>query len=80
MMKDPSRLVDYMEQQVRELGFIFKLVGAPGLGEMVCIVDPKDVETVFRTGDANNYPMRFSITEWKVAREELKKPIGLVLE
>lgn len=31
MMKDPSRLVDYMEQQVRELGFIFKLVGAPGL-------------------------------------------------
>ena len=50
VLKDSSNLVGNMEKNFRELGRIFKLTGVPGLSTMVCVVDPEDVEKVFRVG------------------------------
>ncbi len=79
MLKDPTRVAEFMREQGDELGSIFRIAGVPGLPEMVCIFDPKDVETAFRVGDSA-YPRRFPIKEWTEARKELKHPTGLFLE
>lgn len=78
MLRDLSNASNYMKKTARELGHIFKLVGAPGLPPMVCVVDPKDVETVFRVGDAG-YPERFLIEVWRDARKEINAPIGMFM-
>ena len=79
LITKPSQLVDYLEKSCRELGFIFKLAGTPGLPESVCVVDPKDVETVYRNGDMH-YPQRQEIPDFKRALKELDKPIGLFFQ
>ena len=78
-LKDPTQVGRYMQEQGDLLGPIYRLAGLPGFPEMVCLIDPKDVETVFRVGD-NAYPQRFPFPEWVEARKELKMPIGLFLE
>ena len=78
VLKDSSNLVGNMEKNFRELGRIFKLTGVPGLSTMVCVVDPEDVEKVFRVGD-KGYPERYSIWEWKEARKEANAPFGMFL-
>ena len=72
-------MADFMEWTTKELGHIFRLPGLPGMPEFVCVVDPADVETVYRTGDTD-YPMRFVITEWVRARKEQNQPFGMFLE
>ena len=79
IMKKPYGLVDYLEKQVRTHGKIFRDKGGPGVPEVVYIVDPKDVELVYRAGDSG-YPMRFPMTAWSQARDELKLPYGMFLE
>ena len=79
MLKNPSQMADYMERTTKELGHIFKLPGLPAMPEFVCVVDPADVETVFRTGDTD-YPMRFPFQDWVRARKELNQPSGMFLE
>ena len=79
LMRDPKFLVDYLEKQVRTYGNIFRDKGGPGLPELLFIIDPKDVELVYRAGD-RGYPMRFPITEWNQSRDELKLPYGMFLE
>ena len=79
ILRNPSLLADYMERSAKELGHIFRLVGLPGLTELVCVVDPVDVETAYRTGD-NDYPMRFSLPDLIKARKELNRDLGMFLE
>ena len=79
MMKDAYHFDKYFTQQRDELGSIFRVVGAPGFPEMLFVVDPKDIETVFRVGDIS-YPRRFPFTEWIQARQEKKWPLGIFLE
>ena len=79
MFKDPFKSSQYMVEQVRLLGPIFKVTGLPGCPEMVVTVSPQDVETVYRNGDTH-YPEKFSFREWKQALEELNRPLGLFLE
>ena len=79
LLKQPSQLADYMEKSARKLGPIFKLSGMPGLPEMLCVVDPKDVETVYRVGD-KDYPKRMEFPDIKRAFEELDQPIGLFFQ
>lgn len=79
LIRKPSQLVEYLEKSCRELGSIFKLAGTPGLPEMVCIVDPKDVETVYRSGDTH-YPQRQEFPDFKKALQELGLPIGLFFQ
>ena len=78
LLKDPKKMPEYMEKQTKLHGSIYRLTGAPGLSELVCVTDPRDAETVFRMGDIST-PMRFPFDEWKQARKELKKPMGLFL-
>lgn len=77
-LKHPTQIAQYIHEQATQLGPIYRLTGIPGLQEMVCLTDPKDVETVYRVGDGT-HPRRFPIPEWVDARNELKKPIGLFL-
>jgi len=78
MLREPYKAADYFERSFRELGFIFKVDGVPGLPEMVCLADPNDIEKVYRIGDAD-YPVRFQFADWIEARKELNKPIGMFL-
>ncbi len=78
IMKDPVHIARYMQEQSSKLGSIYRIAGLPGLQEMVCLSDPKDVETAFRVGDVT-HPRRFPIPEWVEARKELNMPIGLFL-
>ena len=78
-MKDPTQAAQFFRKLGDSLGPIVRLVGAPGLPEMVMVLDPKDTEAVFRAAD-NTYPQRFPIQEWIDARKELNQPIGLFLE
>ena len=79
VLRDPTRMADYMEEQVHKLGPIFRLTGAPGIPDMVCVVRPEDVETAFRVGDTH-YPQRFPFYEWKQALKELNRPSGVFLQ
>ena len=79
VMKDPSRLPEYTEKMVHEVGNIFKMTGVPGLPEMLFVIDPKDVEKVYRLGD-QEYPTRLPFNELKQVRDELKVPYGMFLE
>lgn len=78
-MKNPFKSNEYLEGQARKLGHIFRVTGAPGMPEMVCVLNPLDVETTYRVGDTD-YPQRFPFNEWKEARKELNKPRGMFLE
>lgn len=79
LIRDPKRLADNLEKRTKVLGKIFKEKGIPSLPEMVFILDPKDVEKVYRTGD-RGYPSRVTISEWIQVHAELKLPIGMFLE
>ena len=79
VMKDPFRITDYAEKTVHELGHIFRITGTPGIPSMVFVVDPKEIEKVYRLGD-QDYPKRFPFDMWKKVREDLKIPFGIFLE
>ena len=79
LLKDPVMVSDYMERQAQELGPIYKVVGTPGMPDMVCVVSPQDAEKAFRAGDLD-YPQRFPFHEWKQARKELNQPCGIFLK
>ena len=68
-----------MQEQAVKLGHLYKIVGTPGIPEMVVTVNPEDVEKVYRLGDTA-YPMRFPFEEWKQARKELGQPWGIFLQ
>ena len=78
LMKEPTQMARYLTEQGDKLGSIFCLVGIPGLPDSLCLLDPKDVETVFRAEDST-YPRRLPIPDWVKARKELNMPIGLFL-
>ena len=79
VVKNPLGLADHMEKRVKSYGKIYKEKGFPGLPELLFIVDPKDIEKVFRAGD-KEYPQRFQLPEWTQARDELHLPYGMFLE
>ena len=79
VMKDPYRVTDYVEKMVHELGHIFIITGTPGLPSVLTVVDPKDIEKVYRLGD-QDYPKRFPFDMWKQIREDRKVPYGIFLE
>ena len=79
LLKDPIKSSQYMVEQVRLLGPIFKVTGLPGRPEMIVTVNPQDVEAVYRYGDMH-FPERSPFREWKQALEELNRPPGLFLE
>ena len=79
LFKDPLKSSHYMAEQFQLLGPIFRMTGVPGRPEMVVVMDPQDVEAVYHHGDAD-YPERLIFEEWKMARMELDKPLGLFLE
>lgn len=79
LMKNPFRMYEYLQKQAKKLGHMFKLTGVPGLPEMVVVINPKDVEVVYRVGDSG-YPQRFPFYEWEEARKELKRSNGMFLE
>ena len=79
MIKDPLKSSEYISEQVRLLGPIFKITGLPRRPDMVVTVNPQDVETVYRYGD-KHYPERFPFDIWKQARVELNRSPGLFLE
>ena len=64
---------------MKTLGKIFRHKGTPGTPELLFIVDPKDVELVYRAAD-RGYPMRFPLTDWCQSKDELKLPYGMFLE
>lgn len=79
MLQNPASVDKYMIQQIQKLGYIFRITGVPGMPEMLCVSSPRDVEAAYRVGDIE-YPERFPFTEWKQARKELNRPLGLFLE
>jgi hypothetical protein len=79
MMKSPLKGHKYMQRQAQELGNIFRATGVPSMPELVCVMDPHDIETVYRAGDTG-YPERFPFYEWQEARKELNKPTGVFME
>ena len=79
VLKNPSKLIENIEDRVRSLGSVYIEKGIPGMPEFVVLVDPKDIETVYRAGD-KGYPKRFPLTIWTDTREELKLPYGIFLE
>ena len=76
VMRDPSRVADYLTKAARELGHIFRVVGIPSLPPMLCVLDPEDVATVFRVVD-KDYPQRFRFKVWERAWNELEIPLGM---
>lgn len=78
LIQNPFKVVDFFRKQTAELGPIFKFVGTPGLPPMVCVVDPKDVEAVFRAGDTG-YPERILIEVWRDSLKELNAPPGVFM-
>jgi len=79
VIKNPTSLVENMEERVRSLGNIYVEKGIPGLPAMVVLTDPKDIETVYRAGD-KGYPARFPMKIWVDSRDELKLPYGVFLQ
>ena len=79
LLRNPNKVYDYLQKQAQKLGYIFRLTGTPGLPEMVVVLNPKDVEAVFRVGDSD-YPQRLPLYEWEEARKELKRSTGMFLE
>ena len=79
MMKDPYHMVEHTIKIALQHGYIFKMSGPPSMPAFLFVIDPKDVEKVFRVVDAG-YPKRFPINEWMQVREELKIPFGMFLE
>lgn len=78
LIRRPFKIVDYFRRVAAELGPIFKVAGTPGLTSMVCVVHPKDVETVFRAGDTD-YPERILVEVWRDSLKELNAPSGMFL-
>ena len=79
VIKNPLGFADHMEKRVKSYGKIYKEKGLPGLPELLFIVDPKDIEKVYRAGD-KEYPQRFQFLEWMQSRDELHIPYGMVFE
>lgn len=77
LLWDSSDSANDLRAAVDELGCIFNLT-IPGMPQMVCVVDPKDIEAVFRAGD-NDHPERMQIKEWIRSRKETNSPLGLVM-
>ncbi len=78
-MKDSKKLVEYVSKQVEQYGTIFRDKPFPGFPELLYVVDPTDIEKVFRVGD-KGYPKRLPIKFWYHIRDELKLPYGLFFE
>ena len=78
LMRDPTKFADVLTRVASELGHIFRIVGVPGMPPMVCVLDPKDVEAVYRVGDSD-YPERLRFESWEKAREELGIPFPMFL-
>ena len=79
LLKDPTQMGKFIREQGNELGPIFRLTGVPGMPEMLCVLDTKDLEVVFRVGD-NSYPRRLRNPERVEIRKELNQPLGIFLE
>ena len=67
-----------MMKAATEVGHIFRPFRFPGTPEVVCVVDPEDVEAVFRVGDIG-YPERYQVEVWYQARKEMNAPIGMFM-
>ena len=77
LVRDSSNSANDLRVAVDELGSVFNL-SMPGFPPIVCVVDPKDIETVFRAGD-NDHPERMQVVEWIRSRRETNSPLGLVM-
>ena len=79
LMKNPFKMMEYLQEQNKSLGPVFRLTGTPGMPETVCAMNPEDVESVYRAGDTS-YPQGFPFDLWKDARKELNQPLGMFFE
>ena len=79
LMKNPFKMIEYLQEQNKSLGPVFRLTGTPGMPETVCAMNPEDVESVYRAGDTS-YPQGFPFDLWKDARKELNQPLGMFFE
>lgn len=75
--KNPFQVVNFIKERVEEFGTIYREKVSPGLPEFLFVLDPKDIEKVFRAD--GKYPRRFSITEWIEARKKTGIPVGIFL-
>ena len=78
LIRKPFKIVEYLRRVSAELGPIFKVVGTPGQTSMLCVMDPRDVETVFRVGDVG-YPERILVEVWRDSLKELNAPSGMFM-
>ena len=77
MKLPPTNLTRLVEHRVKQFGKIFREKFAPGLPDMLFVLDPEDVAAVFRAD--GRYPRRPLMAEWIAVRKELNIPLGLVL-
>ena len=75
--KNPFKVVNFIKERVEEFGKIYREKLSPGLPEFLFVLDPNDIEKVFRAG--GKYPRRFPLTEWVVARKQVGVPGGVFL-
>ena len=79
LLRDPSSFVDHVDKRVKTIGTIYREKRAPDMPEMLFVVDPEDIEKVYRAGD-KGYPMHLPLPGWKESRDELQLPYGMFLE
>ena len=71
------RMYRIMQQRVEKLGKIYKEKPMPLNTEFVVVVDPNDVQTVFRAD--TKWPKRIPVEFWIEARKQEGIPTGLFL-
>ena len=79
LMKNPFKMIEYLQEQNKSLGPVFRLTGTPGMPETVCAMNLEDVESVYRAGDTS-YPRGFLFAMLIDARKELNQPLGMIFE
>ncbi len=75
LMADPKKSIQNFAKLPQKYGKIFKVKLLPGMPELVCVFDPEDAKTVFRS--ESKYPRRLPLDIWEETRTAYGKPIGL---
>ena len=66
-----------MQQRVKKLGWIFREKPFPTQPEMLVVVDPDDVQTVFRAD--GKWPSRILLDAWPESRRRANLPTGIFM-
>ena len=66
-----------MQQRVKKLGWIYREKPLPTLPEMLIVVDPDDVQTVFRAD--GKWPSRITLDAWVESTRQADVPPGIFM-